>query len=273
MTGREGAFEGLDYRGVPVLAALRSIPGTPWALVSKVDQSEVYGPIRRKVWMLEGALLGLVVLAALSLGLFVRQQDADQIQDRMLLEREKRLLSDRYANLMEQASDIILVLDSEGRILEANAQAVAHYGHSLETLRTLAVTDLRAPEALGEVSAQFAKALTGETVRFETVHRRADGTTFPVEVSSRWVQEGGCHPERGPGHHGTQGQERGAPAHEPAVRGPQPGEPGHRLVPGPPGPAGPDLRGDDPVRRIQDGLDRLARPGHPRAGRGGTTRR
>jgi PAS domain S-box-containing protein len=175
---------------VPVLAALRRIHGSPWVLVAKVDQSEVFGPARRKVWMLEGALLGLVALAALSLGLFVRQQEAGQIQARLLLEREKHLASERYAGLMEQASDIILVLDARGRILEANAQAVAQYGLSLEALRTRSITDLRAPETLGDVSEPFAKALACQTVRFETAHRRADGTTFPVEVSSRGVQGG-----------------------------------------------------------------------------------
>ncbi len=122
--GKEAFFEGPDYRGVPVLAALRPVPGTPWFLVAKVDETEIYGPTRRRVWAVEGLLLGLLVLVALAMGLAVRHHDAGQVQARMKLEREKRILSDRYAHLMEQAHDIILVLDLEGRILEANAQAI-----------------------------------------------------------------------------------------------------------------------------------------------------
>lgn len=188
--GRAGTFEGLDYRGIPVLAALRQVPGTPWAMVSKVDESEIYGPARRKVWMVEGALLGLMVLVALAAGLIVRQHDANQIQERMMLEREKRMLSDRYAHLMEQAGDIILVMDPEGRILEANAQAVAQYGHSLAVLRSMSIADLRAPESRADVPVQFSATLAGGPLRFETLHLRADGASFPVEVSARRVQVG-----------------------------------------------------------------------------------
>ncbi len=42
--GREGIVEGRDYRGVPVLAALRAIPDSPWFLVARMDLSEIYAP-------------------------------------------------------------------------------------------------------------------------------------------------------------------------------------------------------------------------------------
>lgn len=42
-----GIFEGKDYRGVEVLSASRAIAGTPWMLVSKIDEREIYGDIER----------------------------------------------------------------------------------------------------------------------------------------------------------------------------------------------------------------------------------
>jgi hypothetical protein len=42
--GKEGIVEGVDYRNIPVIAALRKIQGTPWFLVSKVDKDEVKEP-------------------------------------------------------------------------------------------------------------------------------------------------------------------------------------------------------------------------------------
>ncbi|MEI6306442.1 MAG: cache domain-containing protein, partial [Deltaproteobacteria bacterium] len=42
--GQEWTGEGKDYSGVDVLAATRKIPGSPWAIVTKVDLSEIYGP-------------------------------------------------------------------------------------------------------------------------------------------------------------------------------------------------------------------------------------
>ncbi|MCX7825745.1 MAG: hypothetical protein N2689_09325, partial [Verrucomicrobiae bacterium] len=35
--GQVGTREGLDYRGVPVLAAVRAVPDSPWFMVAKVD--------------------------------------------------------------------------------------------------------------------------------------------------------------------------------------------------------------------------------------------
>jgi two-component system, sensor histidine kinase and response regulator len=45
--GRAGAVEGEDYHHVPVLAAVRRVSGTPWVMVSKQDQEEIYAPYRR----------------------------------------------------------------------------------------------------------------------------------------------------------------------------------------------------------------------------------
>jgi len=72
--GQEGVVEGMDYRGIPVLAALRKVPGTPWFMVAKVDQEEIYGPLHQQAWII-AAIIGLLLLAAmLGIGLLWRQQ-------------------------------------------------------------------------------------------------------------------------------------------------------------------------------------------------------
>ncbi|MBI4787802.1 MAG: cache domain-containing protein, partial [Chloroflexi bacterium] len=38
--GYEGILAGIDYRGVPVWAAARAIPNSPWSLVAKIDAAE-----------------------------------------------------------------------------------------------------------------------------------------------------------------------------------------------------------------------------------------
>ena len=44
--GLKGIVEGIDYSGHSVLADLNSIDGTPWFIVSKIDQNEVYSELR-----------------------------------------------------------------------------------------------------------------------------------------------------------------------------------------------------------------------------------
>jgi PAS domain S-box-containing protein len=91
----------------------------------------------------------------------------------------------RYELLASLSRDIVLFMRrDDGRILEANAAALAAYGYGREELTSLSIRDLRAPDTLGLTAAQMAEA-DEHGLLFETVHRRKDGTTFHAEVSSR----------------------------------------------------------------------------------------
>jgi PAS domain S-box-containing protein len=66
----------------------------------------------------------------------------------------------------------------------ANAAAVAGYGYPREELLSLTIRDLRAPGTLAQTVDQMDEA-NRQGILFETSHRRKDGSTFPVEVSSQ----------------------------------------------------------------------------------------
>lgn len=92
-----------------------------------------------------------------------------------------------YRNIMKQARDIILVLLPDGTILDANQAALEAYGYTSGELCARTVHDLRAPGTRMEVEEQLQQAReTG--VLFRTFHRRRDGISFPVEVSSQCVR-------------------------------------------------------------------------------------
>jgi PAS domain S-box-containing protein len=91
----------------------------------------------------------------------------------------------RYALLAGHGRDIILFMRSDdGRILEANSAAIKAYGYDYENLLMLTIHDLRAPDTQVLTLEQMAEA-EDNGILFETVHRRRDGSVFPVEVSSR----------------------------------------------------------------------------------------
>ncbi len=56
---QEAAFEDVDYRGVPVLAVLRKVPDSPWFLLAKEDQEEIYRPLRDFQWFM-GVIMGML---------------------------------------------------------------------------------------------------------------------------------------------------------------------------------------------------------------------
>jgi len=99
----------------------------------------------------------------------------------------------RYRLLSEHARDIILLMRfADCRIVEANAAAIAAYGYDRDAILTKTIYDLRTPETHAQIEAQVAKANAApEGIVFETVHRRADGSVFPVEVSWRIATLGG----------------------------------------------------------------------------------
>jgi len=91
----------------------------------------------------------------------------------------------RYELLASHSRDIVLFMRrDDGRILEANAAAETAYGYNRDEMLSLSIRDLRASETMPLTDEQMALADTSG-VLFETVHRRKDGSTFAVEVSSR----------------------------------------------------------------------------------------
>ncbi|MGA2328534.1 MAG: PAS domain S-box protein [Bryobacteraceae bacterium] len=186
--GKEGLIEGIDYRGVPVLAVVRRIPGSNWILVTKVNTQEVYRPIRERGWWVV-TTAGLV-FAGLGLGvlLLFRHEQARFYRRQYEAELRRKVLERHYEHLNRLANDIFLLMDASGRIVEANDRAVSSYGYARNELLELHIRDLRAPEALPALEGQWEAVARGSGLVFETEHRRKDGSTFPVEVSSRSIE-------------------------------------------------------------------------------------
>lgn len=88
--------------------------------------------------------------------------------------------------LFENAHDILLYLKSDGTIIDANKTAVGKYGYSYIELLNMNIQDLRHPSMREHYRKQMETSLSKGIV-FEGVHVRKDGTSFPVEVSSRSI--------------------------------------------------------------------------------------
>jgi PAS domain S-box-containing protein len=174
------AAPGIDYRGAPVLAASHRIQGAPWAVVLKVDQADVLSAFRSQVRSTAaagGATIG--ALAVLLLALWWAQRSYHQLD----LIRSRA----RFGLLLDQANDGVLFLARDGRILEANRKAEEMYGRSREELLGMTALDLRPEGASAQVHSDLETiARQGKHV-FESTNCRRDGSTFPVEVSSRLI--------------------------------------------------------------------------------------
>lgn len=77
-----------------------------------------------------------------------------------------------------------IYVKEKGKIIEANSSACAAYGYTPEEMTKLTIHDIRHPSERDVFDEQMEMADSGG-IFFETVHIRKDGSSFPVEVSSK----------------------------------------------------------------------------------------
>jgi PAS domain S-box-containing protein len=116
---------------------------------------------------------------------------ATDITERKRAEQALRESESRYRTLIETSSDAIFTLDLTGRILSSNPAAVRMHGYTLDELLAMRMQDLDLPVDTANVPDRMRRLRAGESLTFEVVHRRKDGTTFPLEVIASAVELGG----------------------------------------------------------------------------------
>ena len=187
-----GARIGPDYRGVEVLTASRQVSGMPWTVVAKTDLEELEHPLHRKQLTLILVIGAAIIMTAFLLIVLWRGEIASLEAFRAQQRGERLAMAEHFVQLTRRARDIVLLLDPNGLIVELNEAAVKAYGYPADELMRLTHRDLRVPEDQASVDAQWLAAAAQGGVLFETVHRRKDGTTFPVEISGHAIDVEGA---------------------------------------------------------------------------------
>lgn len=134
---------------------------TIWLSTSKV-------PLRDK----DNQIIGI-------LGLYQDITERRQAEDNLKL----------FRTLLDNSSDAIEVLDPVTlRLLDVNETQCRELGYSREELLSMKITDID-PAFNAELNKMIeAQIRLSGGARFESIHRRKDGSIFPVEVSSKLIE-------------------------------------------------------------------------------------
>jgi signal transduction histidine kinase len=128
--GREGAVSGRDYRGVPVLGAIRKVPGAPWWLIAKIDHDEVWGPLRARGWLIGCAVAGLIGAAGVCLAWLWRRGESRFYRRQYEAELARHLAAEA---LEQKNHELAAALAQAREATELKSRFLANMSHEIRT--------------------------------------------------------------------------------------------------------------------------------------------
>jgi PAS domain S-box-containing protein len=113
---------------------------------------------------------------------FVSGQAA-MVLERWRIEAEQRIMS----AALDRSADPVYGIDEAGRFLFVNQAACNTLGYPREALLAMGLPDIDPHVGYADWGAMWGRARHNLNYRGEAVHRRQDGTTFPVEISASFL--------------------------------------------------------------------------------------
>jgi PAS domain S-box-containing protein len=113
------------------------------------------------------------------------------ITERKRAEDELRASEARFRSFVNHATDGFFLFDEHQAILDVNRQACESLGYTRDEMIGMNPRDFDGGLGAAAIASIGDRVTSGETVTFETLHRRRDGVVFPVEVRARQFEHGG----------------------------------------------------------------------------------
>jgi PAS domain S-box-containing protein len=200
ISGFTGVVEGVDYRKVPVVGYVSSIPGLNWFIVAKIDKEEIQKSLK-KVSLISVLVTILLILIVASVLLFwIRNQQFLLSREQLRNELGRKQLDEslivsetRYRRLFEAARDGILILEAEtGLIVDVNPYLVEMLGVTREQFLKKSIWEIGFFKDIAANKEKFLELQQKEYVRYEDLPlETADGRKFHVEFVSNVYQVSG----------------------------------------------------------------------------------
>jgi PAS domain S-box-containing protein len=189
-----------DYRGVPVIGMWTWDSVNEFGIATEIDFTEAYaslGATRRLFFTLSGTTGILILLLTVFFALNRRKAEAARI--RLALAQEDREKSIEQTNLiLEHATDGILTIDEEQKIVRFNPACEQMWGYSADEVMGKEITVLL-PEYVRKDHLSYVHKFRDSKVQGLDMEDRGlhlfgltrDGVVFPTEVGISMSEVGG----------------------------------------------------------------------------------
>lgn len=182
-------FNATKVNGSRIFASVNNIPGTDWVLMAKINQDKVAESTRNAAFLITLVSALLIVLSASVTYAIWKRSKLHFITQTFKLRKEKEALSERYTSLTKYANDVILSIDKNGKILEANQKAFDLYGYNQKELIGMDILHL-SQDRNKDIKVIFSSVNNPEGILYETNQVRKNGTIVPVEISAKLIKQG-----------------------------------------------------------------------------------
>ncbi|MBN2862996.1 MAG: PAS domain S-box protein, partial [Bacteroidales bacterium] len=179
--------DAIDYRGVPVIAAMKKVPESSWFLVAKVDRKEVYSSIQPNLRLIVIIIILFIFAIGSLLGFFWWNQRVRFYRQKYETELDRLALVRHFDYILKYANDIILLIDKDFNIIEANDKALETYMYNREEFIGQPFNILHSYISMKEFVNDFKPLDEIGYATFEAYHKKKDGSIFPIEISARRV--------------------------------------------------------------------------------------
>ncbi len=186
---RAQSMEGVDYRGIPVLAAVRPVNGTPWFLITKINRDEVLAPLHKIVAWVSAVSLGATLLVAYMLLLFWRQQQRNHALELVARTGERDRLLSLFYDLPFMGMAIVDPEDDHW--LHVNERLCEILGYTREDLMASTTwQQVTHPDDLPVCLEQHRQILAGTSEGYQMAKRfvRKDGSPVDVALAVKCVR-------------------------------------------------------------------------------------
>lgn len=185
VAGSYGILEGLDYKNDEVIALIKKIPYSSLFLVTKINKSELYGPIAAFARLVFLISISSELLLALIFTLIWRKLIITNYKKLYQAELDKIKSEIKYKTLLDQIKDYaIFILDINGNISSWNKGAEQIYGYSANEIIGKSYTIFFSENNISEFNYLYHLSITAAKGRYEDEGWRykKNGTTFWANV-------------------------------------------------------------------------------------------
>jgi PAS domain S-box-containing protein len=187
LQGIQASTDAVDYRGVPVIASMKKVPDSPWYLVAKVDREEVFSVMNDQLKLVKIIVILFILTTGSFLGFLWWNQRVRFYRSKYEAELDRLALIRHYDYILKYANDIIFLLDKNFSIIEGNDKAIETYQYDRNELIGQNISKLRAETELVSLETDLRTLDEIGHSTYETIHRKKDGSVFPIEISARRV--------------------------------------------------------------------------------------